>query len=76
MAAAIVTTATSLEGQLLEVATALALKEQDVDAATRPNQVVITPNFEGEQVQIQAVLGVDIAAEGTGFKFTPKTYLS
>ncbi len=75
MAAAITTTATSLEGQLVEVATALAILEKDSTATPAPNRIAIGADFENGAIVIQANLGADVEAEGAGFKLIPQTYL-
>lgn len=75
MAAAITTTATTLEAQLLEVAGALQEGELALPEENRPDNVQIAPDPESGTVTISATLNVDFSATAGALTFTAVPYL-
>ena len=75
MAAAITTTATSLEGQLYEVAIAMQQAELAIDAASRPDNTQIGYDTENLLANITVQLPVTLSGSGGAATFTASTYL-
>jgi hypothetical protein len=71
MAAAFTTTATTLEGQVLELARQLQAGEQAFNTAnpnTPVNNATLTPDLEGQTIAI--AINLPIAVSGTGNQLT------
>lgn len=75
MAATVTLTATSLEGQLLEAASALQAAEQAMPIDTRVNYVTITPDPDNGFVQIIANLPAVMAVKAGGLSLTADPYV-
>ncbi|KAM3099557.1 hypothetical protein ACKFKG_03200 [Phormidesmis sp. 146-35] len=75
MAAAITTTATSLEGQLVEVVRAIEAAEKAVPETTRENRVSITLDVDNGRISISSTLNATISGSGGQIVFAPVTYL-
>lgn len=76
MAAAIVTTATTLEGQAFEIAQKLQELELAVPEETRPNQAAIDPDFEAQTMALSVTLPFTFSTNATGeMVIAPGTYL-
>lgn len=75
MADAITTVATTLEGQLLEVANAMASAEKLITEPPIPNRIAITPGYETNEIAINCTLPASYTADGAGFKVEAGTYL-
>jgi hypothetical protein len=76
MAAAATLSATSLEGQALEVARLIQSAELAIAADTRPNNVTIAPDLEAQTVTLTITLPVVLSGSGGAFTLTAGTYLS
>ncbi len=76
MAAPITTTATTLEGQVLEVARSLQELELNIPPDNRPNNVSIAPDFEALTVTISITLPIVLSGTGNQVSFAAGTYLS
>lgn len=74
MAAAIVTTSTTLEGQLAEVASALQVAEAAVTENPQ-NRVAIDFDVEGGQINIQAALPATFSHVGAKASMEPTAYV-
>lgn len=66
MAAPIDSVATSLEGQLFEMANAVQSRELSIPEADRPNNVTVALDTEGGLVTIAATLPVSFTPDATG----------
>ncbi len=75
MAAAIVTSATTLEEQFVEVANALASLEKAVTVEPIPNNIAIVVGYETNLIQVTATLPITVTPQGTGFKVVANEYL-
>lgn len=75
MAAAITTSATTLEGQLFEVANALQAGELAQPEASRPNRVSITCDTENAAIAVTVTLDATMTATGQTLSFVPIAYL-
>lgn len=75
MAAAITTTATSLEGQLVEVVRAIEAAEKAVPETTRENRVSVGLDVDNGRISISATLNAVISGSGGQITFAPVTYL-
>jgi hypothetical protein len=75
MAAAITTTATTLEGQLLEVAGAMQAAELAVPEETRPDNVQILPDAESGTITVSVNMEAAFSASGGEISFTAVPYL-
>lgn len=77
MAAAMTTTATTIEAQILEVATEMQTQESAAAAAdeTFEERVTISPDTEGGTVTISLTLPVTVSGSGGALQFTPSEYL-
>jgi hypothetical protein len=73
MAAAITTSATTIEAQALEVATAMQLLEAAEDPVL--NQVTVQPNTEAGTVSIAITLPVALAQTAGVVSYTAQEYL-
>lgn len=77
MAAAITTTATNAEGQLVEIARALQLLEAAQSTDETPiNNVQIAADVENGNITITAVLPANLGGTGGAFTMTATEYLS
>lgn len=77
MAAAISTTATTLEAQAFEIAQEMQLKELAVPVETRPNNVSIDPDFEGLTMTISMTIPFTFTVGSAGkMEVVAGTYLS
>lgn len=77
MAAAIVTTATTLEGQLFEIVGAMQSQEV-TKAAADPNfspLVTLATDAEGGTITVAATLPATVASTAGTVSFTPTAYL-
>lgn len=78
MAAAFVTTAGSLEGQLLEIALKMELAEQAYNTAnpnTPVNRISLSPNVETSEITISVTLPVVTSGVGAAITQTVANYL-
>jgi hypothetical protein len=75
MAATVTLTATSLEGQVLEAASALQAAEASMPTETRKNFITITPNPDGGFVQIVANLPATMVTAAGGLRLTADPYV-
>lgn len=75
MAAAITTTATTLEGQLVEVIRAMEAAEKTVPEATRENRVSVGLDVDNGRIAISATLNATISGAGGSISFAPVVYL-
>lgn len=66
MAAPISSVATTLEGQLFEMANAVQARELSMPEADRPNNVTVALDTEGGLVTIAATVPVTYSADATG----------
>lgn len=66
MAAPITTTATTLEAQLVEVASAMVEAELAIAVETRPDNISITPDIENGLITITANLPAAFSAGAAG----------
>ncbi|NET39358.1 MAG: hypothetical protein F6K19_46560 [Cyanothece sp. SIO1E1] len=73
MATSITTNATALEGQLLEVAREMQIKET---AQSATNRVTITSNIENGTVTINATLPATLSGTGGAVNLAVDEYLS
>lgn len=77
MAAAIVPAGTSLEAQLIEVATAVNVKEKEQSTPEVPlANVTIDTDLEGGLVTITATMPITVATTATGFAVAADPYLA
>ncbi len=76
MAASITTTASSLEGQLYEVAIAIQEAELAVAEDSRPDNMTINYDLENLQVSISATLPVTLSGSGGSATIAADTYLA
>jgi hypothetical protein len=76
MAAAMVTTSTTLEGQFLEVARELLDAELALPVADRPGNITITPSFGRTTVNITGTLPITVSGVGNQYAFSANTYLT
>lgn len=77
MAAAVVTNATTLEGQLWETAIKVQLAELAVPAETRPNNIQTTLDVENGTISITFSCPATFTLNGTGgFVAVPTSYLA
>lgn len=78
MATAIVTTATTLEGQMLELATKGQLEEveyNDANPNNTVNRITISPNIEAGTVNISIDLPITITSSGNTLVVSAAPYL-
>lgn len=75
MAASIVTTSVTAEGQIFELANKLQELEHAIPEASRPNRVTVTLDTEGRTIAIAVALDAVIAPVGADLKVTPIAYL-
>ncbi len=75
MAAAFTTTASSLEGQLLEIVRELAEGELAVPVETRPTNVTIVPDFENLICNITVALPITLSGTGATISAVANPYL-
>lgn len=75
MAAAVTTSASTLEGQLFEVANAMQDAELLQPEATRPNRVTIAYDTEALTVTIGVTMNVSSSSTGGSRSFSPVAYL-
>lgn len=76
MAASRTTVATTLEAQMLEVASAMQIAEL-ADTTNNPNNVQVTPDFEAGTVSITATLPATFSLNTDGsLKVIPTVYLT
>lgn len=75
MASAATLTATTLEGQALEVARLMQAAELAIAVETRPDNVQIATDFENLTVSITISLPVTLSGSGAAYTFTAATYL-
>lgn len=75
MAAAITTTATTLEGQLVEVVRAIESAEKAVPEATRQNRISVNLDVDNGRIAISAAFDATISGAGGNITFAPVAYL-
>ncbi len=75
MAAPIVTAATTLEGQLVEVLRAMEAAEKAVPVATRQNRVSISLDVDNGRITSSVSLEATIGGSGGEINFVPVAYL-
>lgn len=77
MAAAITTTATTLEGQLMEVAAAMQLAEVAATAADEAFEQLLTiaTDAEGQSITVSVTLPATVSGTAGNITFAPQTYL-
>lgn len=76
MAASVTTTATTLEGQLWEVAVRAQVAELAIDPATRPNNVTTTIDTENQTVSVTFTAPATFSVSSSGaLVASPTTYL-
>lgn len=77
MAASITTTGTTLESQLIEVATAMQLAEAVAVAAdeTFEERVTISPDTDGGTITVSATIPAVITGTAGNLQFAPSEYL-
>jgi hypothetical protein len=75
MAAAITTTATTLEGQAFEILNALQDTELAQPEATRPNRVTVAYDTEALTVTLGLTMNITPSSAGGSRTFTPLAYL-
>ncbi|NET40046.1 MAG: hypothetical protein F6K19_50230 [Cyanothece sp. SIO1E1] len=73
MAASVATTATTLEGQALEIAREMQVLESDQGAE---NRVAINTDIENGQATITIVLPVSLGGDGGALELTAGSYLA
>lgn len=66
MAGAINTVSPALEGQVLETALALQLRELAQPEATRPNNVTVAIDTEAKQVSLSVTMPVEVIVNNVG----------
>ncbi len=66
MAAAITTTATTLEAQVMEVCNALVAGELAIEEESRPDNVSITPDIDGEVINVTIAMPAAFSAGAAG----------
>lgn len=77
MAASITTTATTLEGQMLEVALAIQAKEAlTVNTTGAVNNLQVTVDVEGGSVSIVSTLPATFTSSGGSLQVVPTAYLT
>ncbi len=76
MAAAFTTTASSVEGQMFELARHMQELELAIDEATRPNNVTLAIDVEAQTAQIVVTLPVVLSGTGNQVAFTAVPYLA
>ncbi|MDG2990561.1 hypothetical protein L3556_06375 [Candidatus Synechococcus calcipolaris G9] len=76
MAAAITTSATSLEGQALECIRELQSLELAIPEADRPNNATIAVDFEALTATLSVTLPVTLNGAGAAISITASPYLS
>lgn len=69
------TTIASLEAQALAIASEIQLKELAIEVGTRPNNVQIVPDLEGQTVTITMALPVTFSRDGSTMKLVANPYL-
>jgi hypothetical protein len=75
MSAPITTTATSLPGQLLEVAAALQNAEKASTLTEQPDNISITPDTDNGTISISVSLPVELSAGVNKVSYTATDYL-
>ena len=65
MAAAITTTATTIEGQFLEIAAKIQELELAVPVDTRPNNMTLTPDLEGLVMNVTASIPITYSVDAS-----------
>ncbi|PSB18434.1 hypothetical protein C7B65_15175 [Phormidesmis priestleyi ULC007] len=75
MAAPITPTATTLEGQLIEVLRAMEAAEKAMPETTRENRVSINLDVDNGRISVSATLNATVAGSGGEIKFLPVVYL-
>jgi len=75
MAAAHTSTATTLEGQALEIARVLQEAELAIAEETRPNRVSIVADLEAQEVTLTVTLPISLGGTGGEMSFVAGTYL-
>lgn len=76
MAAAITTTATTLEAQLIEVAQAVLAEEQGIAAEERPNRIGLAIDTEALQANVSFNVDVTVGGSGGVLSYEPVSYLA
>lgn len=76
MAAAIITSSTTLEGQFLEIAAALQSAEQAVTGDTQPNNIQLTIDSDDNEASVTAALPVAIANNAGKLEVTAEAYIA
>lgn len=76
MAAAFTTTATSLEGQFMELAREIQELELAIPVETRPNNITITPDFEALVCNITVALPITLSGTGASITAVAAPYLT
>lgn len=76
MAAAITTTATTLEGQLVEVLREMEALEQATSADTRQNRVSVSINGDNSTLSASVLLQTTTGGSGGQFAVSPVEYLA
>ncbi|AFY62088.1 hypothetical protein [Synechococcus sp. PCC 6312] len=75
MAAAHITTSTTLEGQILELARVAQLAELAVPEEDRPDNITIQPDFEEQTVSLRVTLPIMISGAGGELTIEADEYL-
>lgn len=75
MAAPISSTATTLEGQLVEIVRAIEAAEKAVPEATRENRVSVGLDVDNGRISVSATLNATISGSGGQITFAPVSYL-
>lgn len=76
MAAAVASTATSLEGQLFETANRIQAAELEQPIETRPNNIQVTLDRENETISVVFTSPATFSIDGTGkLVASPTPYL-
>jgi hypothetical protein len=76
MAAAITTTATTLEGQAFEIVQALQILELAIPEADRPNQVTIDTDYEALTAALAVTIPISFVTIAAGkMEISANTYL-
>lgn len=74
MSVAIDTTSTTLPGQFLEVSRAMQSAELAINAATRPNNVQITTDYENLTTTVTVTLPIAISGAGNALTISASDY--
>lgn len=75
MAASITTSATTLEGQLIEIVKAMQVAELAIPEATRPNRVTIDADYEASTLTVTGSLQFTLSGTAGAITVTPVAYL-